>query len=180
MDALDLLEGGNGDINLSQLQTLIGMMAEVEGEISEIEARLSAKKEELENLKTRLIPDAMGHLTQIKVGEGMFRATVSVEDVIRANIKVENRGQAYSWLDSRGHGDLIKSQVSVGFTRSELEKAKSLEQELKNNGFSAELKQDIHWATLNAFVKEQLNRGMEFPEFIGIFQGKTTKVKYGK
>jgi hypothetical protein len=177
---LDLLQAGDGDVNLSALQVLIGSMAEIEGEIDDLEARVAIKKAELDNLKTRLIPDAMGHLTQIKVGEGMFKATVTVEDVIRANVKVENRAQAYSWLDEKGHGDLIKSEVKVGFSRAQLDDARQLEQELKDQGFSAELKQDIHWATLNAFVKEQLNKGMEFPEFIGIFQGKTTKVKYGK
>lgn len=180
MSELDLLEGGSGDVNLSNLQVLLGSMAEIEGEIDELEAKLSMKKLELDNLKTRVIPDAMGHLTQIKVGEGMFKATVSVKPIIRANIKVENRDQAYKWLDTKGHGDLIKSEVKVPFGRKDLEQAAKLREQLSEMGFSAELKQEIHWATLNAFVKEQLDKGMEFPEFIGVFQGKTTEVKYGK
>lgn len=177
---LDSLEDKGQDVNLSAVEKLVEGLLQKEKELGELEEKVSFKKKEIDDLKTRTIPDAMGKLKQVKVDYGGVTWTVSVEPVIRANIAKENRPKAFEWMDSSGHGDLIKTEITMSYGRNELPQAKQTIEKLKVMGIAAELNQDVHWATLNAFAKEQLNKGMEFPDFIGIYEGKTTKVKHGK
>lgn len=171
------LETKESDVNLSQVYKLVKQLEQAEEEVSSIEETLKAKKQLVEELKTRTIPDAMGGLTQVKTDTG---AIVIIDRIVRANIPKDQRPEAFNWLDRAGHGGIIKTEILLSYPRNQLEAAKATVEQLKGLGLNPQLEQEVHWATLNAWAKDQLDKGLEFPNFIGIFEGKTTKVKYGK
>jgi len=175
-----LLEADGQDVNLSEIQQLLNVMASKEREYAVKEEELKLLKADIDKLQTQTIPEKMGSLTQIKVQVGPVIATVTIKHILRSNIKKGDRPQAYQWLKDQGHGDLIKTEVLATFGRGETEKATELAELLKQHGFEASVEENIHWATQDKFVSEQLAKGLEFPPFIGIFEGKKAEVKYGK
>jgi hypothetical protein len=179
-DNTSLLEDTGQDINLSELQTLVKQMFDAEDDVATKELELKQAKERLDNLQTKLIPDKMGNIEEMKVNVAGRTRIVKIKKVFRANIKKEDKPVAYVWLDEHDHGDLIKTELIMEYPRKSLEAAKADLAKLHDLGFSPELHQDIHWATLDAWAREQRNLGMEFPPFIGTFEAKKAEVKDGK
>lgn len=174
-DALSLLEGGEKDVNLSDLDEIVRQLKDKQDEADDLEASLKSVKEEIERLETVLIPELMGNITQIKTSYG---AVVNIKPILRANIKKEDRSAAFKWMDETGHGELIKTAIEMAYGRGELQKAKEVVDQLRELGLKPVLSEEVHWQTLNAWAKEQFNLGMEFPSFIGIYTGKKAEVKY--
>lgn len=179
-DSVKLLEDDGQDVNLSEIESLLTVLAKRQTELDGLEEKVKLAKEEVNRLETVTIPEKMGALTEVKVRIGPLIAIVKVKKILRANIKKENKAAAYEWLDGRGHGDLIKTEVNISFGRAELERAKEITRQLTDMGLTPSLDQTIHWATLDSFIKEQLEKGMEFPNIISIYEGKKVEVKYGK
>ena len=44
-------------------------------------------------------------------------SSVEIAEDIQANITKEKEGEAFGWLRSNNHGDLIKNQIKVDFGR---------------------------------------------------------------
>lgn len=170
-----LLEGGEADVNLSDLQTLVDQLLGKLAEKEALDAQAKVLAAEIDRYKSKLIPDAMGGLKQIKTQSG---ATVSVKEIIRASLPKDTKPAAIEWLEEHGHGGLIKTEVSVSLSREERELAPKAIEALKAQGFAAEVNADVHPMTLSAWAREQLEQGAELPaELISIFQGKTVEVR---
>lgn len=176
-DAVSLLEGSEKDVNLSDIESLIRQLSQKNSELETLELQMKLKKEEVERIETVLLPEMMGGLTQIRTS---FGAKLEIQKVVRANVRKEDRPQAFQWMDETGHGDLIKTTIEMSYGRGQLEKAKETLKQLKELGLPAELSEEVHWQTLNAWAREHLENGGEFPPFIGIYEGKKAKVTYGK
>ena len=80
----------------------------------------------------------------------------------RANIAAdwapERRQEAFDYLDEEGHGDLIKTTITVFLPRDERAKAKAIEKFLISKKVEYAIDLNIPWATLTAFVKEQIEK----------------------
>lgn len=182
-DVLDMLEDTGSDVNLSEIETLCDTLDVKQKALEELEAQVKVAKAEVDRLESVIIPEKMGKLTELKLepSPGWPKGRViKIKTVVRANIKEEDRETAFAWMDTHEHGSLIKAEVAVNFGRSELDSAKKLVAELREQNLPAELKQSVHWQTLSAWAKEGLEKGMEFPTFIGIYEGKKIEVKNGK
>lgn len=176
-DAVSLLEGSEKDVNLSDIESMIRQLSDKATELEILEERVKAKKEEIDRIETVLLPEMMGGLSQIRT---TFGAKVEIQKIVRANIKKEERPKAFEWMDKSGHGDLIKTSIEVAYGRGDIEKARKAYKQLQELGLPAEFHEDVHWQTLNAWARGHLENGGEFPEFIGIYEGKKAKVTYGK
>jgi hypothetical protein len=176
-DAMSLLEGSDSDVNLSHIDELVMQLSKKHQEFENLELQAKLLKEEIDRIETVLLPEMMGNLKQIKTTYG---ATVSIKPILRANIKKEDRPQAFAWLDAHGHGGLIKTAIELAYGRGDLQVAKETVKKLEELGLKPVLSEDVHWQTLNAWAKEQSARGIEFPPVIGIYEGKKAEVKYGK
>lgn len=168
---------GEKDVNLSELQSLIDLLLTKEFELAKLEDKAKDVNQEIQKLKTSLIPEKMGHLTEIKLASGK---KVTVQAVVRASILKATKDSALTWLEDNGHGSLIKTEVSVPLSREERALVPTAMEALQNAGFTPVASADVHPQTLSAWVREQLEAGAEIPSYFSVYQGKTVTVKETK
>ena len=167
---------------------LLQQISEATLEYQELTKEQKALEEKLLALKARIsevletrIPDLMfqARLKDYTMNDG---SSVEVKNIVKASIRVEDRQQAMDWFRSNGYGDLIKNEVSVSFGKGQDEDAEKAVKALEAQGFQVSRSENIHFMTLNAWAKEQLEQGKPIPEDQGIslYLGTTAKIKEPK
>lgn len=164
--------------DLTQLGTLIEKLHAAEMEVALAEEALKKKQAAVKTLAEIEIPELMA-----RIGVKTFTTTtnlqVEVKDDVQASVKEADRPRAFAWLESNGHGGLIKSEVVVAFARAEKEKAAELAGELGKQ-YPGNVRQDqwVEPQTLKSFVKKRLEANEKVPEDIfSIRKFKVAKVK---
>lgn len=144
-------------ITLGELSALAHALVAADREVDAAEALLRQRKEEARLLREESIPMAMAELglNEVRLDSG---ERVTVKQDVYASIPPDKRNEAYAWLEANGFGGLIKTEVVMHFTRGELDAAKQLAAELKQEGYEPELEQGVHVQTLRAFLREQLEQ----------------------
>jgi flagellar hook-length control protein FliK len=165
------------DGELTIVSDLANKQLKLASEVSELEADLKAKKEELRLTSEQELPDAMQQagLTQITLSSG---EKISINEFYNAHISKANQEKAYEWLVTNGHEGLIKNEVLLKFGREETEVVDQTVFALQSRGLSPEVRQSVHPSTLKAFVKEQITNGNDIPtEPFGIYIGTKATIK---
>jgi hypothetical protein len=113
--------------------------------------------------------------------EDALETTVASDaDLKTLSVLVEEQ-EAYRWLTDHGHGDLIKSEVSVLFGKEELENAEKLMKKLEKDGYSFDSKQSVHASTLKSWLAGQVEAAEPVPlELFGAFLGQVATIKKGR
>lgn len=142
------------------------------------EADLKLTNEAIRKIENEDIPTIMAEagVRKIETDDG---TTVTVAPFYSASIPKDRQDEAFEWLRKHGHGDLVKNIVSVTFGRQEDAKAQELIELLENSGLPANNTQKVEPMTLKAWVKEQMEAGVEgFPEdLFGVFHGNKATLK---
>lgn len=155
--------------DLTRIMTLVELMRAKDSEVAELEERLKKAKAELLTLERVDIPELMAEigLSELKTSDG---AVLSIKEEVDAKISEANRAAAMEWLVAHNFSGLIKTGVTVTFSRGDHEGAEALAQKLSGEYPAVEVKEDVHPGTLKAFVKEQLAAGTALPfDLFGIF-----------
>lgn len=172
------------------LQDLVDKGEELEKLCSEADVllrKLDAKNEQIRVLQTETIPDMMKSLN-LKDLTLMSGASISLVDIIKASITDEHREEAHRWLREHNHGDIIKNNLTLSFGKGEDDYAAKITDDLlqmRREGLvkfgDLVQKEAVHYQTLQAFVKQRLAAGEEFPnELFGLYTGHTVKFKEEK
>lgn len=170
-EAVPVTAGG-----LASVQEAASKFVELQAEVRDLEEKLKAKQAEFLNQETRVLPDAM-EAAGFREFVLMTGEKITIAPVIRASITEANQEKAFSWMVDNGHEDLIKRDVTVNFGRGSYKEADDLVEALKEDGFTPKDKTYVHWQTLNAFVKEQVESGAELPmDLLGVYVGRKAKV----
>jgi hypothetical protein len=150
------------DKELSTVSILATRQLNLEKFVADAELQLAELKEELDHVKSELLPDAMAEagVESFTLANGY---TVSIKNAVFASIPEKFKEQAFSWLRAHNAGSIIKNQFTLQFGKGDDDKADKLKQLLESQGLEAEIKQAVHPMTLKAFIKEQLEQGVEFP-----------------
>jgi len=164
-------------ITLDEMAALAKALVDADREVEHGEQMLKGRKESARFLREETIPSAMQELglESITLSTGQ---KLEVKQEVYASIPVANRGEAYQWLNEKGFGGLIKTDVSVPFGKNEEELAKKFVLQLSSMGYASTAKQNVHPSTLKAFIKEQLAKGNDIP--LALFGARpvwTAKVK---
>jgi hypothetical protein len=155
---------------------------------AELEERLKTTNKELNELYFRTLPDVMD---EAGVGSIALPADgnnppveLKAQPYYAANIAAgwppERRQAAFDWLDQHGHGDLIKTEVTVRFDRGDLAVAQQLIGDLKEDwNLDANVKQAVSHQTLTAWLREQVEEHQKLPplDTIGATVGRVVKLK---
>ncbi len=162
--------------DLMELAELAKRQLTLEEEKRRLEKELKAVDQLLQRVSGVDIPTAMDTIGMsdflLKSGE-----RITVKRKIKASIPKVKQAEAFSWLRSKGHDSLIKNQVTASFGKGEDAAAKDLAANLDAKGFVVDQKESVHSQTLAAFVREQLERGVDLPaDLLGIFEYSITKV----
>ena len=165
-----------GDNSLKEMSDLCAEQAAIEDEIKQLEEQLKAKAKAARKLSQEIIPAKMQELglESLTLKDG---SAVKVKQLVQASIPVKHRETAFQWLRDRGHGDLIKNQISAEFGKGEDQSAVKFIDNIKSLGYEPKQKVWVEPMTLKAFVREQIAEGVDIPmETFGIFVGAETKI----
>jgi len=159
-DSKDLLDS----VEVTTIAAECQKLKQKEDEIAELEDRLKSKKQEADDISSRVIPELLAeqNLTEIKLGDG---SAVSVKKEFRCTLPKDEtkRTAAYQWLRDQGLGDIIKNNVFVTFGKGEDDKAEQLLNLAAENGFQPQQKSDVAWMTLTALFRERIESGLDMP-----------------
>ena len=159
-DSKDLLDS----VEVTTIAAECQKLKQKEDEIAELEDRLKSKKQEADDISSRVIPELLAeqNLTEIKLGDG---SAVSVKKEFRCTLPKDEtkRTAAYQWLRDNKLEDIIKNNVFVTFGRGEDDKAKQLLNLAAENGYEPQQKSDVAWMTLTALFRERIEAGLDMP-----------------
>ena len=159
-DTKDMLD----EIEVTDIAEQCVLLKKKEDEVAALEEKLKAKKEERDDISSRVIPELLAEqgLQEIKLADG---SKVSVKKEFRATLPKDEirREAAYQWLRDQNLGDIIKNNVSVSFGAGEENKANQLMDLAASNGFRPQQKSDVAWNTLTALYEERVKAGLDMP-----------------
>lgn len=162
---------------ISTIADLANQQLQLEQECAALEQTLAERKKELDRVQTDLLPTAMmaAGVVDFKLVDG---SKISVREVVRCNIKADNKAAAYEWLRANGAEPLIKNKLELSFIRGQDEQAQKAVAMLRNIGLFPVMKEDIPWNTLASWAAEQLEAGKALPdELLGLYVGKKAVIK---
>jgi hypothetical protein len=175
---------------LDALRDMARQLRDKEAEIGNLDERLKDAKAQALEIRTKKLVDLMAEVGVDKVGlpaEGNYPACDAelkpyYHAVISADWEPERRQAAFAWLDSAGHGDLIKTAITILIGRDERDRAKEVEAWLASRQIDHTTQLDVPWNTLTAFVKEQVEKYHSTPplETLGATVGQIVKLKARK
>jgi hypothetical protein len=162
---------------LEALSLMARKSGELEAEIMALEVQLAEKTDQLNIIKRKSMPDIMERLgfESFKMEDGR---TIEIEKKINASISAENKPLAFAWLREHNCDGIIKMKVGTDFGKGESDLAEKAIKALREAGFDPNVDENVHPATLKAFVREQLEEGTDIPiDVFGIFEFKEAKIK---
>jgi len=162
---------------LTEIATLAIKQTALEEELLAMEDQVKDCKKRLEEVQTRLLPDAM-----LKAQISTFTTTdgkkISVKDIVRCNISKKNEQAAFQYLREHGAEVLIKNEIKVGFFKGQDAEAKTAIKTLSDMGLYPELKESVPWNTLSSWAIEQIANGVALDApLLGLYKGKKAIVK---
>jgi len=163
--------------DLSSVGALAKRAKELEKEVEELSTVLKERQDQHRKLLEETIPAMLAELgmKSFKMADGSL---IDVKPFYSASIREENRAKAYEWLRDNGFDDIIKNTVSVRFGRGEDGLCDTLLNQLREQNYPVEQAQKIEPMTLKAWVREQVERGSEFPtELFGVYIGQKATIK---
>lgn len=162
---------------LGEISSLALLQVDLEAKVQQIEEELSHAHAELRHVQEVLLPNAMAAvgMTKFTLNDG---STITVKDDVHASIRANQLMGAIGWLTDVGLGDIVKNDVTVKFGRGERDRAKDIVSYAQAQGYNVNEKMSVHPGTLKATVKEQLAKGVEFPEsFFSVHPVKKSIIK---
>ena len=182
-EAIDLVSqmkqdsGSMSQDNMGKIGAVANDVADTDQEIQDLEDKLKVKKDYKKHLSENVLPNLFAEvgLSELKLADGRH---LKVGNYYGASIKDAKKEAAFAWLRNKGHGDLIKNQVSCSFGRDEDEKARGLINTLNEKGYPSSQREWVEPSTLRAFIREQHEAGKELPmDLLGAFVGQKTTIK---
>jgi hypothetical protein len=164
-------------------------------QIDKTEKYLENLKKGAKEVSEKQIPDLM---TQIGMSKFTLTngAQVQVKPYYSGKIDDENREEAFAWLKENNNDSIIKKCLVLDFGKADGLDWESIieglmqyaveniytrdeEGEIERVPIDISLEQGIHHATLNAFIKEQVEAGNPIPlEVFKAYIGSKTKISF--
>ena len=165
------------DEKLQGISALAKRAKVLQKEVEDLEAVTKERKDQLRKLTEQAIPEALAEtgMRGFVMEDG---SKVELKDFYSASISAARKAEAFQWLRDHGMDDIIKNTVSVRFGRGEDELCSRLLEILGTQGYPAEQAEKVEPMTLKAWVKEQTERGNEFPmDLFGAYIGQKAIIK---
>lgn len=157
---------------LMEVKRTVAELRDLELEREDINAKSKALGTRIHEIRTRTLVDQFDEVGIDRIGIPADGNKPSYEieliDHVRANLGdlgEKEFEKAINWIETRGHGDMIKASIDVdfGMGREEEAKRKKLIAFLDKNKISYGSSFGVPWNTLTAFVKGQLREKKSVP-----------------
>lgn len=174
---------------LEAIRRTVGHLRDLQKVKEDVEERLKTVNVEIHSLQMTQLPEMFTELriTSITIPpDGNLPAQeFTLSDYFKASISSEweadQRDAAFKYLIDEGHGDLIRTFVTVSFPKEKYAEAVAFaEAAVKGHSErTVEVARDVHWATLTSWLREQVTKYKFIPDLdkIGGIVGKIVKVK---
>lgn len=178
-DAQDSGQVSVSDTALSNIAQLAMKQLTLEERIERGEALLKQLKEELRRVQENELPDAMAEagMAEFKLTNG---GKVTIKPFVNCVMRKDFKREAVDWLDSNGHGGLVKREISVTIPKGK--KAEELRAKvskaLTDVGVPFEEEANVHPQTLSAWAREMTEDNRAIPEqLFSVYTGRKAVVK---
>lgn len=172
---------------LMELSALARDAKLLENDIVKFEELLAKAKAEYHFLVTEKLPDTMDVIgvSKLEFTDPNSNQVIEItsKNFYHASISSEwddsLRRKAFSYLDSIGEGDLIKTTIIISYAREDRAKALKILDQLRSKNIGAEIKESVHHATLTAWLKDQVENKNFVPDLnaIGAVVGRKVSIK---
>ena len=151
------------DVELNTIRKLACDQRDWEKKVSQLKFELDSATEALRQIQEFLLPNAMSAvgMSEFKMIDG---SKITIKDDLDASVRADHASDAFDWLTEQGLDGIIKDNVTVKFDKGQTENAQIIMAFCKNHKFNAEEKMSVHPQTLKATVKEQMAKGIQFPD----------------
>lgn len=160
------------------LRGLAARAQELQQHIDEYEAAAALLKKELLEITQKRMVDAMvqNGFPELRTDDGTkFALTAFVSGSLPK--EPERRELAIAYLAEHGAGNLIKSELSIAFDKSQHNLAIATQQGLLEQGFPAQLTSGVHSQSLQAWAREKMKEGEDINfDVLGLNAGQYVKV----
>lgn len=199
MPAHDIDLESDSNSNQPIKETDLRMVQQLADEMRGIESKIENHTKEIERLALRhqqiqlqALPDLMTQvgLSEFKLVTGEF---ISIRDFVRAGIPsqsaidkadgpekqalLDRKEQCFAWLRKNKADSLIKTELVASFGKGQSAVAKKLVDNIIKKGYPAYLDENVNFQTLNKFIRESLQNGVEVPvEPFALFTGKKAEL----
>lgn len=166
-----------GDNILASIAQTAREILEAQDEVSRREEALRDAKRHLVALQEQVMPELMAEAGQeeLTTADGL---KVSLKEMIRGQPTQENQGSAFAWLRDNGQGGIIKSKVQADLGKADPDRVDAALKALAGVGIPAVTREEVHWQTLGALVREMLAQGQEVPlDLLGVTVWRQAVVK---
>lgn len=162
---------------MTVLIELADKQEKAEKEIARLELLLEEAKTNLKNIQEYELPKLMDGLSgEITLPD---KRTIKISEKIRANLSKENKPIAFKWMETTGNSSLIKRRFIIEFNKNQAEEAEAFQELLKTSKKPLNIQEEnnVHWQTLDAFVRQQLENGSGIPlTTFGVFRQRISKI----
>jgi hypothetical protein len=93
-------------------------------------------------------------------------------------VDTPEREKAFEWLRKNGHGDIIKTRVTVHIARGQDDDAIALSAFLQEGGYDWQAESGVHYSTLKAWLREQIEKHKTTPplKLFNVFLGRVAEL----
>ena len=164
--------------------------AALEKAIKDAEANIERWKKRRNELTKREIPEYFDNVIKTdRLGLPEAGVDIVVGPFYHANIQADwdadRREKGFEALDRAGHGDVIKTVLSIEFDKGDYEDAKAIRdlilQSQWGNTYEVDLVNSVPWNTLTALVKRDIESGKKVDlEALGATVGRVASIKKRK
>ena len=152
-------------------------------DLDQLTIDINKKEEELKSLKlqkhlmsTEQIPTMMDEMGVQRLD--VENLSVSLKPLINASIPPTRREEAYQWLRENDLDDIIKNDVILSFGKGEDNIAGDIMYDLEQRGMHPEKKTHIHQMTLQAFIRERVEKGLPIDlDLFGAYVARIADIK---
>lgn len=166
-------------IKLKEVGELCTQAEEQQNKVKELTKQLKEEEARLKELLEYKIPETLESvgLKELKLSSGK---KITIVEELAFNISEQRKASCMQWLRDNNFDSIIKNVVSAQFAKGEDDKALKIYRELLANGYNATHKEDVHYQTMKAFLKEQCAKNAlstSEKELFGIYEYKMAKIK---
>lgn len=183
--AKDAAKAKPSEVSIEAVSALVQEQLVLEDRIAKGEQLLKELKADLEEIQDRKLPDAM-------LGAGISRFDTDNGDVVKidkayyVSVTKAHEGEFHEWLEAEGHEAMLDASIVMKLGKGQYAEAKEFLETLLTGPLGNQLPVEptvtanIHWATLRAFAREQMEEGNELFEHLKVHYVNRAKIKRAK
>ena len=144
--------------------------------VDQLEDDLSAAKKQLTHISTSVIPDMMTEIGMESCTQNGWE--VKLHQFVSGSLPKDHdaRMKAIHWMADHDGSELVKSVMTVVFTKGQHNMALDLARRVEEEGFAPNLTYDVHAQTLASYARERLKNGEEVDtDVLGLYTGTVAK-----